>query len=189
MSDRNSRLVHEARNAFLDAVGRENLHIDIPQDLPPVMADRRRVVQVLSNLLSNAARHAPPSSSIRLTAVEKEIHVAFSVADEGRGIAADRLPHLFGKYSRPEGGNREGDLPGSGLDLAICRGIVEAHGGRIWAESEGRDLGAQFTFTIPVAEEASPAPGRPDAHSRGRAEELARILMVGDDPQTPQACA
>ena len=78
-------LVDRARNAFTSAGGRNNLAIDIEPGLPLVMADRLRIVQVLGNLLSNAARHSPESSVIRISAVREEVHVAFSVADEGRG--------------------------------------------------------------------------------------------------------
>ncbi len=179
-------LVDEAKSAFLSGGEGSNLRIDLPPDLPPVMADRRRIVQVLGNLLSNAARHSQ-GSPIRVTAVQEGVHVAFSVADEGRGLSADLLPHLFRKFSRIDGGDRGSGIAGSGLGLAICKGIVEAHGGRIWAESDGPGLGARFTFTIPVAEgegtggAGTPAP--PSVRSRRGSREQARILAVDDDPQ------
>ncbi len=175
-------LVDEARNRFLSGGGRSNLHINLPPDLPPVMAERRRIVQVLNNLLTNASRHSQESSLIRVAAVRDGVYVALSVADEGEGIPPERMPHLFRKFSRLDGENWGTDLGGSGLGLAICRGIVEAHGGRIWAESEGQGLGSRFTFTIPVAEEvptlAAPAP--PWQHHTGR--ERTRVLAVDDDP-------
>ena len=180
-------LVDEARNAFLNAGGGNQLLIDLPPDLPWVMADRRRIVQVLGNLLSNAARHSPESSSIRVAAVREDIHVAVSVADEGRGVSAERLPHLFRKFSRTEGEDLGRGLGGSGLGLAICKGIVEAHGGRIWAESDGEGLGARFTFTIPVVVEAgtdaAAGPARRSAPSRRSERGRKRILVVDDDPQ------
>ena len=147
-------LVDRARNAFISAGGRNNLAIDIEPALPLVMADRRRIVQVLGNLLSNAARHSSESSTIRVAAVRKGPYVVLSVADEGRGIPAESLPHLFRKFSRAQSEEQGGD---TGLGLAICKGIVEAHGGRIWAESDGPDRGARFTFTLPVGR---PARGR-----------------------------
>ena len=91
-----ANLVDQARNTFLGGGGRSNLDLDLPPDLPMVMADKRRIVQVLGNLLSNAARHSPESSAIRVTAVPKDVHVAVAVVDEGSGIEAERLPHLFG---------------------------------------------------------------------------------------------
>ena len=180
-------LVDEAKSAFLSGGGGSNLRIDLTPDLPSVMADRRRIVQVLGNLLSNAARHSPAGSPIRVTAVPEGVHVAVSVADEGRGVSADLLPHLFRKFSHTDGGDRGSGIAGSGLGLAICKGIVEAHGGRIWAESDGPGLGARFTFTIPVAEgegtggAGTPAPS--SVRSRRASRESARILVVDDDPQ------
>ena len=155
-------LVDRARSAFSSAGGRNNLAIDIPPDLPLVMADRRRIVQVVGNLLSNAAKHSSESSVIRISAVREDFHVAVSVADEGRGIPSERLPYLFRKFTRTNGDDLGSGVAGSGgLGLAICKGIVEAHGGRIWAESEGPGMGARFTFTIPTVEESGTAIGLP----------------------------
>ncbi|MDE2695321.1 MAG: response regulator [Chloroflexota bacterium] len=181
-------MVDRARSAFLGAGGTNRLSIDIAPDLPLVAADRRRIVQVLGNLLSNAARHSPESSVIRVTAVRDGVHVAVSVANEGQGIPAESLPQLFRRFSRAQPEEQEGD---TGLGLAICKGIVEAHGGRIWAESDGPGLGARFTFTLPSVEEtggsasgALPAIQHPPASRRGqgKAEERVRVLAVDDDP-------
>ena len=184
-----SVLVDRARNAFITAGGRNNLTMDVEPDLPLVMVDRRRIVQVLGNLLSNAARYSPDSSIIRVTAVRDGVHVAVSVSDEGRGISAESLPHLFRKFSRVQPEEQGGE---TGLGLAICKGLVETHGGRIWAESDGPGLGARFTFTLPTVEEA----GRGTAGGfslasdrsswRGQAEvgERVPVLVVDDDPQT-----
>ena len=144
-------LTEEAGTAFRVGGHRHTIGMDIPPDLPWVMADRSRIIQVLSNLLNNAARHAPESSTIRVSAAPGEFHVAVTVSDFGRGIPAESLPRLFRKFSRIEGEEQGGD---TGLGLAVCRGIVEAHGGRIWAESDGPGLGASFTFTLPTVEES-----------------------------------
>ena len=181
-----ARLVDRARNTFLSSGGKHDLDLDLALDLPPIMADRPRIIQVLSNLLTNAARHSLESSVIRVTAVREDLHVAVTVADEGTGIYAEQLPHLFRKFSRTdEDGERQ--IGGSGLGLAICKGIVEAHGGRIWAESDGPGQGARFTFTIPMAEEAgsratSPSPRRAARLQHKESEEVC-ILVVDDDPQ------
>ena len=124
-------LVDRARNTFLSGGGRHDLDIDLAADLPLVMADRRRIVQVIGNLLSNAARHSPESSAIRVSAYREGVHVAVSVADEGRGIPAERLPRLFLKFSQTESEEQGGD---TGLGLAICKGLVEAHGGDLGRE-------------------------------------------------------
>ena len=176
-----AQMVDQARNTFLSGGGRGALEIDLAPDLPLVMADKRRIVQVMGNLLSNAARSSPESSPIRVTAVKDGVHVAISVTDEGRGIPAEQLPHLFHTFSRPIARRQGGDV---GLGLAICKGIVEAHGGRIWAENQGASLGARFTFTVPAVDEATAA----DSLRRsGRASDGAgaeSILVVDDDPQT-----
>ena len=178
-------LTDEVGSAFRIAGHSQNLRIDIPRDLPWVMADRSRIVQVLGNLLANAARHSPESSTIRVNAAPGDLHVAVSVSDDGRGILAENLPHLFRKFSRIEGEEQEGD---TGLGLAVCKGIVEAHGGRIWAESDGLGLGARFTFTLPTVEESgflSPTapPQLSTRPSRRSVREQVRILAVDDDDQ------
>ena len=178
-------LTGEAGSAFRIAGHRHVLRIDLPPDLPWVMADRSRIVQVLGNLLTNAARHSPDSSTIRVNAAPSDLHVAVSVSDDGRGILAENLPHLFRKFSRIEGEEQEGD---TGLGLAVCKGIVEAHGGRIWAESDGPGLGAHFTFTLPTVEESGfvspPSPPQLSARpSRSSVREQVRILAVDDDDQ------
>ena len=172
-------LVERARNTFLGGGGRHGLVVDLPAGLPRAMADRRRIVQVLNNLFANAARHAPESSPIRVSAAREDAHVAVSVADEGRGMAPERLPQLFNKHA----GAGEGAKAGHGLGLAICKGLVEAHGGRIRAESAVAGRGTIVTFTLPVAGEpgAGAAAGPPSAPRPG---EATRILVVDDDPQT-----
>ncbi len=173
-------LVDRARNTFLSAGGRNRLDIDLAPDLPLVLADKRRIVQV-GNLLSNAARHSPASSAVRVAAVREGVYVEVSVADEGRGIPAERLPHLFRKFSHVEADGQEDD---TGLGLAICKGIVEAHGGRIWGESDGPGLGARFTFSVPAVEGAAAERHRTVPGTRQEATEGQPILVVDDDPQT-----
>ena len=174
-------LVDRARNIFLLSGGKNRLEIDLSPDLPLVMVDRRRIVQVIGNLLSNAARNSPASSPIRVSAVRDGVHVEVSVADEGRGIPAERLPHLFRKFSRVESGDDRGD---TGLGLSICRGIVEAHGGRIRAESDGAGLGARFTFTVPAVEAATAGSHHPAAATPQEEKGKHSVLIVDDDPHT-----
>ncbi len=179
-------MVDEARIMFMSSGRRNRIHLDVAPDLPQVMTDRRRIVQVLSNLLSNAARYSNELSTITVRAVLKQFQVVVSIIDEGRGIPAERLPFLFRKFSRVDGEDRQGDLAGSGLGLAICRGIVEAHGGRIWAESDGPGQGARFIFTVPIVEKeptggaAEPAPFAAEPGSE--TQERTRILVVDDEP-------
>ena len=181
-------LVDRARTIFLSGGGRHTVLIDMPRDLPPVMADRRRIVQVLNNLLSNAAQHSPESAPIRVSAARDGVHVAVAVSDGGRGIAPERLPQLFRKYAGAATGGGERAIADTGLGLVICRGLVEAHGGRIRAESGGAGQGARFTFTLPVVRSAGPREAEdPAAHPQARSpetHEASRILMVDDDPLT-----
>ena len=178
-------LVDSARNTFLSGGDRHDIHVALSPDLPRVAADRRRIVQVLDNLLSNAATHSPESSGIRITAVQRDVHVEICVVADGAGIPAERLPGLFRKSSMLQGGSGPTE---PGMGLAICKGIVEAHGGRIWAESDGPGLGAQVTFTLPAVEEAgyaAPAEAaQPSPRQARSGRNRVRVLAVDDDPQT-----
>ena len=178
-----AELVEPARSTFQSGGGRHAILVDLPAGLPRVLADRRRIVQVLGNLISNAARHAPESSPIRIGAVREQAHVAVSVSDEGPGVAPEQLQQLFRKHA----GGEEGATAGHGLGLAICKGLVEAHGGRIRADSPGPGHGTTFTFTIPAATEsggtATVSSDAPLTEAAGR-DKPPRILVVDDDPQT-----
>ena len=180
-------LVEQARAAFLGGGAKNSIEIDLPADLPPVAADGQRVVQVLTNLLSNASKYSPASSTIRVTALQEGSHVAVTVADEGRGVSAEDLSKLFRKFLRISGTDGKPEVGGEGLGLSVCKGIVEAHGGRIWAESDGPGLGTRLTFTIPVVEEEgtdiADGPDELAAVPREAARQRTRILAVDDDPQ------
>ncbi len=178
-------LVEQARNALLNGGTPHTVIVDLPEDLPPVLADGPRIVQVLNNLFANAARHAPPSSPIRVSAAHDGTHVAVAVSDEGPGIPADRLPGLFRKYAVPGDGDAKPGLRGSGLGLAICKGLVEAHGGRIRAYSGGPGQGAQFVFTVPAAGDAARAPGGAPGRARPAGPDGGPppVLVVDDDPR------
>ena len=172
-----TELVEQARSTFVGSGGRHAIAVDLPAGLPPALADRRRIVQVLVNLFANAARHAPESAPIRVAAVRKGAEVSVSVADEGRGLAPERLARMFDKHARA---GEDGASAGQGLGLAICKGLVEAHGGRISAESAGPGRGITVTFTLPAAgrpRRAAPGPAPADG------EEATPVLVVDDDPR------
>ena len=177
-----AEIIQQARSAFLSR-GRSNpVAMDCPPGLPRVRADRQRVAQVLDNLLSNAAKFSPEQSVIDLAVAQRDPHcLEVSVTDHGQGIPSADLDSVFARFSqagRPESG---GFGDGHGLGLAICKGIVESHGGRIWVESGQPGQGARFTFTLPVADAADRA-AAPAAASPAISERTP-ILAIDDDPQ------
>ena len=182
-----SAVIEQARNAFSSSGRPSGVEVDLVPQLPRVWADRQRLAQVLYNLLANAAEHSRKWSTIRVSAFLRDLHVLVSVKDEGPGIAAEHLPHLFSKFSQFDRGAVDTHENGYGLGLAICKGIVEAHGGRIWAESAGYGHGARFTFTIPtvdaVAVSETVSPETVAVAWTHAPTGVERILVVDDDPQ------
>ncbi|HEU4455699.1 MAG TPA: PAS domain S-box protein [Longimicrobium sp.] len=166
------------------AAARElRLVVDAAPDLPSVLGDPHRVLQVLGNLLGNAVKFTAPGGRIVLRAASVPEGVELSVADTGSGIPPENLARVFDRFWQARSTRRAG----AGLGLAIARGIVEAHGGRIRAESEP-GVGSTFSFTLPLAGEAaaaSPPPAAPDAaateFSPTRRKTL-RVLVVDDHP-------
>ena len=181
-------LLDQARNTFANGSNRDNINVEIAPGLPPVFADPGRIVQVVVNLLTNAAQNSPEGSPIRVSALQEGDNVVISVIDQGRGVSPEQMPHLFREFSRR---NRDANIKkgqGRGWGLSICRGIVEAHGGRISAESDVPNKGAQFRFTIPIAGDFAKSAERgtvaSSAGARMHENRPAKILVVDDDPQT-----
>ncbi len=127
------------------------IELDAPSSLPLVQADPDRLLQVVANLLSNARKYSPDGGVVRLAARAQEEWVLVSVEDQGLGLPPEALPRLFEKFYRVDNSDRRG-IKGTGLGLAIVKQIVEAHGGRVRAESEGLGKGTRFSFTLPQAE-------------------------------------
>ncbi|HJR33840.1 MAG TPA: ATP-binding protein [Gemmatimonadales bacterium] len=128
--------------------GRE-VSTDVPADLPLVPIDELLVEQVFINLLENALRHTPPGTPIRVSAWRDGDGIVVEVADRGPGIPEGQQELVFRKFHRAEAPGRPLPTDGSGLGLTICRGIVSAHGGRIWVEPRPGG-GAAFRFTLPI---------------------------------------
>jgi signal transduction histidine kinase len=118
-----------------------------PEFLPAINCDRDRILQVFANLIGNAIKFTPKGGTITVGAEPRDDEIRFSVADTGPGIPEDEIPHLFESFWQARAGGGEG----TGLGLTICKGIITAHGGRIWVESE-RGAGATFYFTLPLAD-------------------------------------
>jgi len=122
------------------------LQTELSPDLPDVSADHDRLLQVFENLIGNAIKFSAPGGRITVGAARRDGEVLFRVADTGGGIGAEQLPHVFDRFWQAQPSGRRG----AGLGLPIVKGIIEAHGGRVWVESApGR--GSTFWFTIPVA--------------------------------------
>jgi signal transduction histidine kinase len=143
-------VVEEVLQAFQPLANSKSLRIEqqVPCDTPPIHADRQRIVQALSNLIGNAIKFSPEGRSIRVSSWYEADSVLFAVSDNGPGIREDQVPLLFDRYWKGTTSGKQG----AGLGLFIVKGIVEAHGGRIWVESEV-GVGSTFYFTIPVAKQ------------------------------------
>ncbi len=128
---------------------RHDLHVEIPHSLPPVHADAKRIVQVLTNLVENAAKYSPQGKPIRVYAGRNGNEIEICIEDRGPGIPAEDRERLFEPFTRAEKSARPRRPTGAGLGLAICKGIVEAHGGRIWI-SDADAGGACICFTLPI---------------------------------------
>lgn len=124
------------------------VELHIPEYLPPIELDYLQIDQVVTNLIENALRYTPAGSPLEISAETSADFVTISVADHGPGIPVEDKERIFDKFYRVLGRSRKGTI-GSGLGLAVCRGLIEAHGGRIWVDN--RDTGgAVFRFTLPL---------------------------------------
>jgi len=123
------------------------LRLTAPDDMPDVLADCERVRQAMSNLVGNAIKFSAEGSEVVVSAVVLDVEVRFSVVDRGNGMTSDQLSHAFDRFWQSSRTDRQG----AGLGLAIAKGIIDAHGGRIWAESRP-GVGSTFYFTLPIAD-------------------------------------
>jgi two-component system, OmpR family, phosphate regulon sensor histidine kinase PhoR len=136
------------------------LSVNLQERLPDIAADRRRLAEVLQNLLDNAIQYTPPGGQIMISASADGTEVTFTVSDTGIGIPQADQPRIFERFYRVDAA-RSREVGGTGLGLAIAKHLVEVHGGRLWVESE-IGQGSQFYFTVPIfdAERAGQRPGR-----------------------------
>jgi len=153
-------LLRRAADVAHEAATQARMEFRIDAKASPVFADSERVMRVLNELVTNAIKFSPPGTIIQLSArdtvglgpggsASAAKEVCFIVADQGRGIAPEKLERIFEPFQQGDASDSRA-LGGTGLGLALCRSIVEQHGGRIWAESEvGK--GSRFLFTLPAA--------------------------------------
>ncbi|WP_298458480.1 ATP-binding protein [uncultured Cellulomonas sp.] len=147
-------LLEQTAMAWRDRATAAGVHLTLDPDTTaaPVAVDRHRIAQVLDNLVANALRHTPPGGTITLHAAPADGsgRVALSVVDTGEGIAPEHLPHVFERFYRADTA-RDRASGGSGIGLAICKALTEAHGGTITATNAGVGAGAAFIATLPAA--------------------------------------
>lgn len=126
-----------------------SLSLNLPANLPPVLADHDRISQVLLNLVGNALQYTLAGGTVIVNAAVQQPELVITISDSGIGIPAEHLPHLFNRFYRVDK-SRSRAGGGSGIGLTIAKHLVEAHGGRIWAESAGEGHGSVFTFSLPL---------------------------------------
>lgn len=166
-------LVTESLRVVVPVAKAAGVQIGLAKIEGVVWADADRIVQTLTNLVSNAIKFSPPGGCVTLGAAKVGDHVEFSVADEGRGVPAEKLEAIFGRFQQVDASDSR-QKGGTGLGLAISRSIVEQHGGRIWAESTPGQ-GSTFRFTLPAVVE-------PVDESLAPAGEGPLVLICDDDP-------
>jgi signal transduction histidine kinase len=132
---------------------RISLDLELTPDLPPILADEDRGIQILTNLTGNALQYTPEGGRITISAKQISDEVQIAVRDTGIGIPPEHLSHIFDRFYRVDKSRSRQAGGGSGIGLTIARALVEAHGGRIWVESAGEGTGSTFTFTLPSAKE------------------------------------
>lgn len=130
---------------------RITLRPNLPADLPPIQADEDRITQVLVNLVANAIHYTPEGGDVAISAARQTDEIHISVKDSGIGIPPEHIANLFTRFYRVDKSRSRNAGGGSGIGLTIAKHLVEAHGGRIWAESKGEGQGSTFTFSLKIA--------------------------------------
>ena len=132
---------------------RISLDFELTPELPLILADEDRVIQILTNLTDNALQYTPEGGSVSIFAKRGNNEIQFSVRDSGIGIPPEHLSHIFDRFYRVDKSRSRQAGGGSGIGLTIARALVEAHGGRIWVDSTGSGHGSTFNFTLPIAKQ------------------------------------
>ncbi len=181
-------LLRRARDAHVHAaVEGDSIELELAPNLPRVMADESRMMQVLGHLIASVSRYVSGSSSVRITAAQGDMYVAVTVDSKGDGAAIPSSPLQLGRLARAADGAPEGRKGRDDIGIAISVGIVEAHGGRLSVEDGKEGSGIGFTFTMPVVDEAASVTGPEESRypsSPGYHEGQARVLGFVTDPET-----
>ncbi len=178
-------IVREAVTAT-EPIVRERTHhltVDLPERPLIVSGDPTRLVQVLTNLINNAAKYTPPDGQLRLAVAQRDEVVSVTVEDNGQGITPEQMPYIFDVFTQGKSSLTRTD-GGLGLGLALVKRLVEMHGGTVRAESAGVGQGSRFTVTLPIANPAAGAEAVPTASTTPlwpAADNPKRILVVDDN--------
>lgn len=184
LTDVIERAVEAVRPAY-EAAG-HGLRVELPSSPLRVLADPARLVQVLVNLLDNAAKYTPSPGTIVIDASEDGAELVVRVTDNGVGIDRERLPRVFDALALAHSINEAAF--GLGIGLALVRQLVELHGGSVSVHSEGPGLGSQFAVRLPMVREVTQAPSRRDAAPGGK-EASVRVLVVDDNADAADSLA
>jgi signal transduction histidine kinase len=183
-----AQLLEQVTASLLPAAQAKGITIatELAPAMVPIVADAQRLLQVFRNLVTNAIKFTPDGGTVRVVAEANDDLMEFTVADNGIGIAAAFLPHVFERFRQADSSTTRSQA-GLGLGLAIVKRLVELHGGTVAARSSGAGEGASFTVSLPMALSASPQAPRVEATEAGhRVEESplqdVKVLLVEDDP-------
>jgi len=148
-----SSLMETTAKRLLPHLQQKNITLNLVllPELPPLRVDGDRITQVLTNLVSNAIQYTPVGGVVTVSTALTGAEMCVSIADTGVGIPAENLPHIFDRFYRVDKSRSRQEGGGSGIGLTIAKALVEAHGGKIWAESAGVGQGSVFSFTLPLA--------------------------------------
>jgi signal transduction histidine kinase/integral membrane sensor domain MASE1/ActR/RegA family two-component response regulator len=175
----------ETVQPLMDARGHE-LTVELPAEPVPLEADLVRLAQVFANLLHNAAKYTEPGGDIRLSAAREDAGVVVRVRDNGVGIAADLLPHVFELFVQADRSIARSH-GGLGIGLTVVRRLVEMHGGSVTAHSDGPDRGSEFVVRLPVSAATLPPPGK--SGGPGGPAPARRVLVVDDNADAADSLA
>jgi signal transduction histidine kinase len=157
--------------------GQHQITLDCPAELPEALVEPDRIQQVLANLLSNARKFSPAGGEIQVALRVIEGMLEIAVSDSGLGVPDNALSLVFEPFYRVDNPSHR-EVKGGGLGLALCKRIVEGHGGRIWAESSGLQLGTRVCFTVPVYTQTS-RPARADSSAANNTRTMCRPQLGG----------
>ena len=167
---------------------RQTLDVRLPDARVYVTGDAGRLAQALGNIVNNAVKYTPEGGRIEVAMSTTDDRVSVTVADNGGGIDPGLLPHLFDLYRQGADVERHGNA-GLGLGLTIVKRLLEMHGGEVTAQSRGRGHGSVFTVTLPLAEIAAAAPGKPGQAATAAERAPAKVLVVDDNVDAADAIA